>query len=102
MPLIGHARRYQRGYLLEVPLLMMTVGIATASLWPVLPGWAAQVMLGFAGLVWMGGLYYMWWMPGWQPGNVQSRRPNRWRMLIGIALLILIGGGVTLIIGMIG
>ncbi len=102
MSLIGHVRCYQRGYLLEVPLLMMAVSIATALLWSVLPAWAAKVMLGFAGLVWMGGLYSMWVMPDWQPGNSHSRRPNRWQVLIGIALLILIGCGMALIIGMIG
>ena len=98
MLLIGRTRRYQRGYLREVPLLMMAVSLVTALLWPVLPGWAAQVMLGFAGLVWIGGLYYMWWMPGWQPGNRPSRRPNRGRVWIGLALLILIGGGLALLI----
>lgn len=102
MSLIGHVRHYQRGYLLEVPLLMVAMGIAMALLWPVLPEWATKVMLGLAGLVWMGGLYYMWMIPGWQPGNIHSRRPNRWRVLIGIALLILIGGGVALTIGITG
>ncbi len=101
MHIFHQTRRYQRGYLLEVPLLMTMVGLATALLWGVLPTWAAQILLGCAGLVWMAGLYYMWVMPGWQPGNSPSRRPNRGRVWIGLALLILIGCGAALMIGII-
>ncbi len=98
MRIFHQARRYQRGYLLEVPLLMAVVGIATALLWGVLPTWAAEVLLGCAVLVGIGGLYYMWAMPGRQPGNVRRRQQNGLRVWIGVALLILLGWGLVLLV----
>jgi hypothetical protein len=95
MPLIRNTGRYQRGYLLEVPLLMSAAGIATALLWNVLPEWMAKTMLGFAILVWIGGLYSMLVMPGWQPGNTSSRVPKSWIFLMGIVLLIVVGLGLV-------
>jgi hypothetical protein len=96
MPLIRHPERYQRGFLLEVPLLMSAVAIVTMSLWNVLPAWAAKAMLGFAVLVWIGGLCYMWVAPGWQPRPTGSRGRKSRIFLIGIVLLIVVGLGLAL------
>lgn len=95
MPFIRNTGRCQRGYLLEVPLLMSAVGIATALLWNVLPEWMAKTMLGFAILVWIGGLYSMLIMPGWQPGNTSSRVRKSRIFLMGIVLLIVVGLGLV-------
>lgn len=93
MPLIHNPERYQRGYLLEVPLLMSAVAIVTTLLWNVLPAWAAKAMLGFAVLMWIGGLYYMWVAPGWQPVPTGSRGCKSRIFLIAIVLLIVVGIG---------
>lgn len=93
MPLIRNTGRYQRGYLLEVPLLVSAVAIVTTFLWNVLPEWAAKALLGFAVVVWIGGLYYMWVAPGWQPENKGSRVRKSRIFLVGIVLLIVVGLG---------
>jgi hypothetical protein len=85
-----NARRKQSGYLLEIPLIMAIVGMALAIVVPKLPGLPGKVLVAAGALVWIGGLFYMIVMPGWQPGNApRLRRP--WSLLVFLGLALLIG-----------
>ena len=71
------ARTLQRGYLLEIPLL-----IATA---PVLPPVGQKVLLCLVAAAIMFGLYYMVVVPGWMPGDKARLRPP-WNRVVFLAL----------------
>lgn len=71
----------QAGYLMEIPLIMVLVGVALAILVPVLPGVPARIAMAVGGLVWIVGSFYMLVIPGWLPGD--SHRINRNLRLAG-------------------
>jgi hypothetical protein len=87
----GRAGWRQRGYLLEVPLVMAVVGVLAAVLYPRLSGWQADSVLVVAALVWLAGLYYVLVVPGWQPGAPRRSRLGRLAAFAGAAGLILLG-----------
>jgi hypothetical protein len=78
------ARRSQSGYLMEVPLIMAVVGVLLAVALPHLSIALRKGLLVLGTLVWLGGLYYMIVIPGWQPGRRSYGRA--WRL--GLFLLI--------------
>lgn len=59
--------KYQRGYLLEIPLILIVTGILLAILIPILPKIATQILVVVGAIVFIGGFYYMIVIPGWQP-----------------------------------
>lgn len=83
----------QRGFLLEVPLLMTVAAVVVALLFPRLSGWQANSVLVIAAGIWLAGLYYLLILPGWQPG--QSHRFPRGRMVVfavAAALVLILTG----------
>lgn len=84
----------QRGYAMEVPLIMAAVGVEVAMALPTLPGWAGKLALSIGALVWIWGLHYMLLTPGWLPGAVPG--PGRLvRLAVFLALVVLICLGVA-------
>lgn len=75
----------QAGYLLEVPLLMMAVGILLAIFLPLLPKIIAKILLLIGVLIWIFGSYYMLIIPGWQP-DTSSRLHFPWNWLAFITM----------------
>lgn len=74
-------RRKQSGYLMEIPLLMAGVGLLLAVLVPRLPGILGKTLVCLGAVVWIGGLFYMLVMPGWQGGATpRLRRP--WNLVV--------------------
>lgn len=71
----------QAGYLMEIPLIMVLVGVVLAILVPVLPSVPGKIVMVAGGLVWIVGSFYMWVIPGWLPG--ESHRMNRNLRLAG-------------------
>ncbi len=59
----------QKGYLLEIPLILSLVIILLAALLPILPEIAAKLLAVIATPVIIGCLHYMIVTPGWQPGQ---------------------------------
>ncbi len=71
----------QAGYLMEIPLIMILVGVVLAILTPVLPSILGKIAMVSGGLVWIIGSFYMLVVPGWLPGN--AHRMNRNLRLAG-------------------
>src|SRR5687767_6192196 len=82
-------KRLQSGYMLEIPLIMAAVAVVLAIALPRMPLVLGKVLLVVGTLVWIGGLYYMIVIPGWQPGNTsQMRRAWRWTWFLLLAGLL--------------
>jgi peptidoglycan/LPS O-acetylase OafA/YrhL len=88
--------RRQRGYLMEVPLLLMVVGVVAAILVPNLEPVGQKIVVGLAAVAALFGLYYMIVVPGWTPGGGGLRRPWNWLAFALAALAI--GAGAALFI----
>jgi hypothetical protein len=88
-----HARRSQSGYLMEIPLIMAVVGVLLAVLIPHLSIALRKGLLVLGTLVWLGGLYYMIVIPGWQPGE-RSDAGRAWRLGLFVLLAGLCSFGV--------
>lgn len=79
----------QSGYLLEIPLLMMVVGIVLAIILPLMPVMIRKIFLVIGAVVWIFGIYYMIVIPGWQPSDhSRLRYPLNLIVFIGIAALL--------------
>lgn len=83
------ARVLQRGYLFEVPLLIVAALVIFAVLFPALPPVGQKVLLGLVGAAIIFGLYYMGVVPGWMPGDKGRLRPP-WNWLVFLVLAALI------------
>ncbi|NTV94859.1 MAG: hypothetical protein HGA75_05515 [Thiobacillus sp.] len=82
----------QHGYLMEVPLMLMVIGIVLAILLPRLSLPGRKVVVGLAVLPVLFGLYYMMIAPGWMPAG--ERRPRafwNWLMFAMAALAVIAG-----------
>ena len=81
----------QEGYLMEIPLLMGAIAILLAIALPRLPVMLGKALVVVCALVWIGGIFYMLVLPGWQPGAAE-RLKNPWNTLVfaGIAVAICI------------
>jgi hypothetical protein len=88
-----NARRSQSGYLMEIPLIMAVVGVLLAVLIPHLSIALRKGLLVLGALVWLGGLYYMIVIPGWQPGRC-SYGGRAWRLGLFVLLAGLCSFGV--------
>lgn len=85
-------KKRQTGYLLEIPLFMMVVGILLAIFLPLLPKIAAKILLVIGVLIWIAGSYYMLIIPGWQPdvyANQRLRFPWNWLAFIVMSAFLL-------------
>ena len=82
----------QRGYAMEVPLVMAVVGVAVAMVLPMLPDWLGKLVLVIGALVWLRGLHYMLLTPGWLPGATPGPgRIVRVAVFLVMAALICLG-----------
>lgn len=82
---------HQRGYLLEIPLLMVIAALSAMLLWAMLPSWARVALLIAVAVVWIFGLYYMLLAPGWQPlGQARPNRPLRLASFLILTTLIVL------------
>jgi hypothetical protein len=61
--------RRQSGYLMEIPLLVAAVGVSLMIVLPMVSAIAGKALVIVAALIGIGGLYYMFVVPGWLPGQ---------------------------------
>ena len=78
----------QRGYMIEIPLIVVVIGVLAATILPKLPPIGQKITAVLAALVFIAGAYYMIVIPGWQPGAKRLRWPWNWVVFIPVALLI--------------
>jgi hypothetical protein len=64
------SRRSQRGYLFEIPLILLTLFLALAFILPRLPVIGQKVLLAVATVPTLFCLFYLIVAPGWTPGAV--------------------------------
>ena len=89
-----NSRYSQAGYLVEIPIIVMAVGVALAVLLPVLPKTAGKVLVAAAAVVIIFGLYYMIVIPGWRPADtLRLHWPRSLIVFIAVVLLILLAAG---------
>lgn len=91
------SRQLQRGYLLEVPILIMVVFIVLAVLVPNLPPLGQKILLCIAAVPILFGLFYMIVIPGWMPSNKGRLKPP-WNLLLFLLLAAGIVAGVALFV----
>ena len=84
-----HRRSDQFGYLLEVPLFIIAVIVASAVLLPVLSTVGKKVLAVSGAVVIIGCLYYLIVIPGWQPSTT-SRLRWPWNLLVFLVITLLI------------
>src|ERR1700680_3560664 len=87
-------RRFQRGYLLEIPVMLFIIVLALSVLVPRLPFNGQKVLLGIAAVPIVFCLFYMIVTPGWVPGT-SARGGRVWRvaLFLGCAAVIVAGVG---------
>jgi hypothetical protein len=78
-------RRLQRGYMMEIPILLMVVLVVVALVLPNLPPLGRKIFLGLAAVPVLYFLFYMLITPGWMPGDKGRLRPP-WNWLVFLLL----------------
>jgi len=73
--------RCQRGYFLEIPLLLMGVAIVFALVMPRLPPVGQKILLGVVTPLVLFGLFYMIVIPGWRASDTGRLKPP-WSVLV--------------------
>lgn len=91
------SRLRQRGYLLEVPILIMVVFLVLAVLIPNLSPIGRKIALALAAIPILFGLYYMIVIPGWMPGD-KSRLKPPWNLLAFLFVAALIVTVVVMVV----
>jgi hypothetical protein len=87
-------RQPQRGYLLEIPVMLFIIVLAVAILAPRLPLIGQKVLIGVAVVPILFCLFYMIVAPGWMPGRFSlARRVWRVGLFLGCAAAIIAGVG---------
>ncbi len=82
--------KYQRGYLLEIPLIIIVTGVLLAILIPILPKIATQILVVIGAIIFIAGFYYMIVIPGWQPNTPKLGRIGKLTIFSIISLLIIL------------
>lgn len=84
----------QKGYLLEIPLILSLVTILLAALLPILPEMAAKSLVVIATPIIIGCLHYMIVTPGWQPGQrfLLGRRVRWLAFLMASGFMVFLAG----------
>jgi hypothetical protein len=84
--------RIQRGYLLEIPIILFILVIALSLLMPRLSLIGQKIAIGIAAIPIVFCLFYMIVVPGWVPGTHRRGRPV-WRLtlFLGCAAAIVTG-----------
>ena len=81
-------KRLQRGYMIEVAIIVVIVGVLVSSILPHLPPIGQKIAVVLGALVFILGAYYMIVIPGWQPGAKRLRWP--WNLLVFIPVALAI------------
>jgi hypothetical protein len=89
--------RVQRGYLMEIPILLILVFMAVAITLPHLPPLGKRIMLGLAAVPVLFCLYYMIVTPGWMPGD-RKRLRWPWSLIVFLIVTAAIVAGVVAVI----
>jgi hypothetical protein len=87
-------RGFQRGYLLEIPLILFVLVIALSLVMPRLPILGQKIAIVIAAIPIVFCLFYMIVVPGWVPGT--QRRAGlilRMTLFLGCAAAIVTGVG---------
>jgi len=90
-------RRFQRGYLLEIPVLFVIIVIVLSALLPELSRTGQKIVMGVAAIPILFALFYMIVIPGWTPGN-EGRLKWPWNWLIFLLIAAPIAAVVVLFI----
>jgi hypothetical protein len=85
--------RFESGYLLEVPLLLMVLGMVSALVLPALSLPWQKAYIGLVTVPVLLGLYYTIVIPGWAPGGRLSRP---WALVLFSVVATVIVAGVVL------
>jgi hypothetical protein len=83
-------RRAQRGYMIEIPILVVAVVWILSFVVPKLPPTGAKIALILGALLLSAGAYYMLIIPGWQPNARRLRPPWNWVVFLPIAGFLLL------------
>ncbi len=86
-------KRGQSGYLLEVPIIVMVVGVSLAVLVPQLPPLGQKIAVIVGALILIACAYYMIVIPGWQPRATRLRAPWNLVVFTAVAALLAFGAG---------
>jgi hypothetical protein len=87
-------RQFQRGYLLEIPIMLFLLLVVLALILPRLPLNGQKLLLAIALVPIVFGLFYMVVIPGWMPGSANwGRRVWRAALFLGGAAAIVAGVG---------
>lgn len=71
----------QRGYLLEIPILLVVSVVILSAILPNLPPMGQKILIGIFAVPVLFFLYYMIVVPGWMPGDKARLRPP-WNMVL--------------------
>lgn len=91
------SRQLQRGYLLEIPILLVVVVVVLSTLLPNLPPWGQKILIGIAAVPILFALFYMIVIPGWTPGY-GGRLKWPWNWLVFLLLAVPIAAVVVMFI----
>lgn len=91
------SRQSQRGYLFEIPILLVVVILIVSAIFPKLPPWGQKTLIGVAAVPILFALFYMIVIPGWTP-NSEGRLKWPWNWLVFLLVAIPIVAVVVLII----
>jgi hypothetical protein len=91
------ARHPQRGYLMEVPILLFIVGTIVVMVLPMLTPLGRKILLCIAAFPVLFGLFYMIVIPGWMPSDKGRIKPP-WSLIVFLILAVLILTGIGLFI----
>lgn len=87
--------RRQLGYLIEIPILLMIIGIVLSVLVPNVSPTGQKILTGIAAIPVLFGLYYMIVIPGWMPGNKGRLKPP-WNVLVFLLVAAPIIAGIAM------
>jgi hypothetical protein len=87
-------RQFQRGYLLEIPIVLFIFVVVLSVLMPRLPLNGQKVLIAISAVPIVLCLFYMIVAPGWVPGT-SGRGHRAWRLalFLGCAAAIVAGVG---------
>ena len=88
------AAQFQRGYLVEIPIILFRLMVVLAIVMPRLPLAGQKALIGIAAVPIVFCLFYMIVAPGWMPGESVARR-HIWRiaLFLGCAAVVVLGAG---------
>ncbi len=91
--------RQQRGYMIEIPLIVVAMAVLASIILPKLPPLGQKITAVLAALVFIAGAFYMIVIPGWQPDAKRLRWPWNWVVFIPVALVIAFVAGMFVVAG---